>query len=294
MKGLSAFRHRSLYANITNDRAVPFYTAYISRTDPFVDLNVIDINYIEGYDNVILDSSKLATRKTQQLTLYESVSAGASSFASKAPLYLFFGAVVIPIGSIAYLVNSGIQSYRSAARIKMHEEGKAGISVGTYRLPLMVENVRRKVDEPLENIGARQGEEFIDDADQSKAGSGISSNDGDRDDDVNNHGPEPPTSPLSRTSTTDTKGTNQNELERIKSEPTQKSTQPETSEFPTLALTPEQFAMIDSLDNAGFDKYAVHIHKAPHSHAAIVVRMNRQAFSEGKIVSKHWTERFEL
>lgn len=298
MKGLSAFKHRSLYANIINDRAVPFYTAYISRTDPFVDVTAIDINYVPGYEDVILDSSKLASRKTTQPTLYESISAGASDFVSKAPLYLFFG-VALPIGSIAYLVNSGVQSYRSAARIKLHEEGKAGISAGTYRLPLMVEDVRRRADQVFENMNARQGEDFIDDADQRGPKSGNSSssssssiNEGSDDDTINNTNNTTANqpSPLQKTSTNTSTMTNEKE----KTSPTRRSTQSETAEFPTLALTSEQFDMIDSLDNIGFDKFAVHIHKAPHSHAAIVVRMNRQAFAEGKVVSRHWTERFEV
>jgi len=66
------------------------------------------------------------------------------------------------------------------------------------------------------------------------------------------------------------------------------------SEFPTLALTEDQFYMIENLDKLGIDKFAVHIQKASHSHAAIVVRTTRAAFTEGKIVFRHWTERFKL
>lgn len=65
-------------------------------------------------------------------------------------------------------------------------------------------------------------------------------------------------------------------------------------QFPTLALTPEQFSMIDGLDGVGFVKYPVHITKVRHSHAAIIVRSSRKGFSEGKIVVDHWVEKFEL
>ena len=65
-------------------------------------------------------------------------------------------------------------------------------------------------------------------------------------------------------------------------------------EFPMLALTPDQFAMIDALDNVGIKKYPVHIHEARHSHAAIIVRMQRDTFREGKIVVRHWLSNFEL
>jgi hypothetical protein len=60
-----------------------------------------------------------------------------------------------------------------------------------------------------------------------------------------------------------------------------------------LALTPAQFKAIDVLDQLNWKKYAVHIHQVNHTHAAIIVRMNRKAFAEGKVVLKHWLENFE-
>jgi hypothetical protein len=50
--------------------------------------------------------------------------------------------------------------------------------------------------------------------------------------------------------------------------------------------------MIQSLDDVGWKKYPVHIHKASHSHAAIIVRMNRARFAEGKLVVQHWLDNF--
>jgi hypothetical protein len=63
-----------------------------------------------------------------------------------------------------------------------------------------------------------------------------------------------------------------------------------TSGFPTLALTPSQFAIIDSLNSLGFRKYPVYIHNHRHSHAAIIVRMPKKGFEEGRIVVKHWLD----
>ena len=64
-------------------------------------------------------------------------------------------------------------------------------------------------------------------------------------------------------------------------------------EFPTLALTREQFAMVKALDEVGWEKHPVHIHRVRHSHAAIIVRMRVARFDEGKIVVRHFLERFE-
>ncbi|KAH9842260.1 putative serine esterase (DUF676) [Teratosphaeria destructans] len=51
--------------------------------------------------------------------------------------------------------------------------------------------------------------------------------------------------------------------------------------WPTLALTQEQFEMIDNLDeHIRFTKYPVHMQKVRHTHAAIVVRMPKDSFVE--------------
>jgi len=55
-------------------------------------------------------------------------------------------------------------------------------------------------------------------------------------------------------------------------------------------LTPEQFAIIDSLNEVGIKKYPVHIQKNRHSHAAIIVRSAKDSFAEGKLVMKHWLD----
>ena len=52
--------------------------------------------------------------------------------------------------------------------------------------------------------------------------------------------------------------------------------------------------MIDSLNDVGLTKYPVHIQNVMHTHAAIVVRSNRESFWEGKVVVSHWAEKFEL
>lgn len=58
--------------------------------------------------------------------------------------------------------------------------------------------------------------------------------------------------------------------------------------FPTLALAPYQFSAIQALDKLGWRKYPVWIHNARHSHAAIIVRMDKKGFEEGWVVLRHW------
>ena len=64
----------------------------------------------------------------------------------------------------------------------------------------------------------------------------------------------------------------------------------EESDFPTLALAEEQFEMIRNLNAVGWKKYAVNIANVRHTHAAIVLRMERKSFAEGKTVIRHWIE----
>lgn len=64
---------------------------------------------------------------------------------------------------------------------------------------------------------------------------------------------------------------------------------------PTIALTPDQFSMIKSLNAVGFRKYPVYIHNHEHTHAAIVVRMDDPGYAEGHTVIKHWLDQeFDL
>ena len=52
--------------------------------------------------------------------------------------------------------------------------------------------------------------------------------------------------------------------------------------------------MIDNLNGVGFTKFPVHIQRHRHTHAAIVVRMDKPGFEEGKVVVQHWAGRFEV
>jgi len=292
ISGLSAFKHKTLYANIVNDRSVPYYTAAFSPIDPFIDIDAIKIDYAPGYDNVILTSNIPALAKKEELTWAESVSSTARSVATKAPFYLGLS-VLAPIGALAYLVNSGYQSYQSAQRIKLHEEGKSGIEKGTYQLPLMIEKAKQKAEAVFEGANQAQGEEFLDSLDKKKTNADVeetTTQDTDEEESMdelaatvsNDHAHANAQTSASPPDTYPEKLIEEKDLPK------------NDSNFPTLALTPEQFAMIDALNEVGFEKFPVHIQKAMHSHAAIIVRTGRASFEDGKVVTRHWLERFEL
>ena len=267
MKALSLFKNRVLYANIINDRSAPYYTSYITKVDPYTDLSAIDINYIKGYDPIVIDPVEPVSRKPpdSSQTLVSRIARSSQNILTHVPVVAAL-VVLVPIGSVVFLVNSGIQSIRSQKRIKLHESGQAGVGLSNYRIPLMVENARSAVED---TIGSMNGAQYRKTLPASA----------DRDLD-----PQP--------SLPSEKVEGNGEIKRA----SRRKFSSAGPRFPVLNLSSEQFAMIDKLDEIGWRKYAVNIPDVRHTHAAIIVRsMSRKSFKEGKRVVAHWLqEEFEI
>ena len=264
MLALAQFSHRVLYANIINDRSAPYYTTSISVTDPYTNLDAVSIKYLPEYTPIILDAADPVHLKPPEIQppLFARLVSSSHGLITSVPLFALLS-VMIPIGSVAFLINSGVQQVRSQKRIRLHEEGKAGIGLGSYRIPLMVENARSAVEGALEDVNSRQGQQYL------------SATVSDREQ-QNGHAKKGCRS-AARTSS---------KLERSLSR---------QSEFPTLALSAQQFEMVRALDGVGFRKYRVHIHTVRHTHAAIIVRNEKPSYDEGKVVVRHWLdEEFEI
>lgn len=251
IQGLKSFKNRTLYANVVNDRSVPYHTASFSSIDPFVDPDVLDITYLDGYQPVILDPDHPVSKKLPVAKSPVTLSQRTKAIFEGLPQTGMF-MLIMPIGISAFLVNAAIQSFRSTQRIRLHEEGKAGIDIKRYRVPL-IGTIRREVGGMLERVGSASHPQYL-------PSGGFAA---ESDDEF-----EP---------TEETKADLKND-----------------SEFPTLALTSEQFAMIDGLDKVGWEKYRVYIHKHRHAHAAIIYRRQGDSFKEGHVVVKHWLSKFEI
>ncbi|KAI0973963.1 putative serine esterase-domain-containing protein [Xylaria arbuscula] len=251
--GLKKFKRRTLYSNIVNDRTVVHYTSMITKTDPYTDLTKIKMHYVKGYEEVLLDPTDPATPLPQAnpRSTVSLVASNSLAYMKNGP-YVLALSILLPIGITAFLLNSVVQTVRSARRIQLHENGQAGIQIEKYRMPLWIKEFQGTVEDVYENLNSSQkqayltppGEESFDDFD----------------------------------SDLDPAATTVLDLERRQSQPY----------MPTLALAPCQFDMITALDSVGWRKYPVWIHKVRHSHAAIIVRMDKPSFSEGLIVLKHW------
>lgn len=259
LKGLAKFERRTLYANIINDRSAVYYTTGIVSTDPFTNPDKVKINYVEGYEDVVLDRhNPVSPLDNTDLNTSQRFMTSAQKTLGNLPLIAAM-VIFIPFGVVAFLLNSAVQSVRSNKRIRLHEQGLAGIQPKDYRFPLLINGMREAVEDVYENLNATQSNEYLNtplDSDSEDASA---------------------SSPLMRERTKSFHGD---------------IVDPEKSDAiaPTLALAPYQFKMIEALDKVGWRKYPVFIHKVRHSHAAIIVRVDKPSFDEGRVVLKHWLD----
>ena len=293
MTALSKFKNRVLYANIVNDRSSPYFTTDLATSDPFVDLNAVKLNYLPEYAPNILDPQEPVSAKPfeeESPSFVERLKDSGSAILKDAPFITFF-AVVLPIASTVFLANSGIQAVRSQQRIKLHEEGKTGISLGSYRLPFLIENAKGAMEGAIEKLGPKRTI-TADNANQEIASESAPSEE-DYIDVKKTISGDTSTNPSSHTSSSSSTVSPKYFRKTLKQIPHLHRPGHQGRRF---ALSPEQMSMIESLDDLGFKKYRVHITKVRHSHAAIIVRIpSRTAFQEGKVVLRHWLdEEFEI
>jgi Putative serine esterase (DUF676) len=130
IKGLALFKRRTLYANIVNDRSAVYYTTGISKTDPFKDLGQIKIKYVPGYEDVVLDPVEPFAPPepvtVEPSSFFTRLTTKGRAFLNRVPLTLAL-ILFIPIGAVAFLISSAIQTAWSTRRIRLHEAGRAGI-----------------------------------------------------------------------------------------------------------------------------------------------------------------------
>lgn len=261
IQALSEFKNRVLYSNIINDRSAPYYTTSISSTNPFATLEDFNLNYLDGYSPNILDPDGPISQKapTPIEPLYNRLATNSQAIIKGIPFAALLS-IALPVATVALLINSGIQSVRSTQRIRLHEAGKAGIGLGSYRIPLVIEDARSTVKGAFVGMNKARPQETLP---KDTSASSISEK------------VDPSSTALIATNDSPSNARD--------------------SGVPILALTDEQLSMIANLDEVGFRKYLVHIHKVNHSHAAIIFRNRAKRYEEGEVVVGHWLEEeFEI
>lgn len=264
-KGLAKFHRRVLYCNIVNDRAAVYYTSAISKTNPYLDLTKVRVNYVKGYGDIILDPAHPVEHIPPHSWKRDTLSERCQKWLRHAPITLAL-AICIPIGIVAFLVNSVFQTVRSAKRIALHEKGKAGINIADYRVPVLLNEIRGAFEDAYEELNSSQHQQYLGLSDDDGSDPGVASSS------TADEGHE------EKARAKRASDRNILRLERKQSQPSQ----------PTLALAPCHFEMISALDSLGWRKYPVWIHRDRRSHAAMIVRADKETFREGHVVLKHW------
>jgi len=140
-----------------------YYTTGISATDPFTELNKLKINYLKGYEDVIVDPTVPIVPNNPEesgSTFYGQLAENSQTTIGRLPFFLAM-ILFIPFGVLAFLLNSVIQSIRSNQRIRLHEMGLAGIQPGNYRVPLLITGMREAVEDVYENLNSAQSHEYL-------------------------------------------------------------------------------------------------------------------------------------
>lgn len=160
VSGLARFQRRTLYANITNDRTAVYYTTGLDKTDPYTDLDKVKVNFVEGYEDVILDPLNPVSPAPAKEEVKKTLKGSAQKWIQRLPLVLAL-TVFIPIGVVAFLINAVVQTMRSSKRVKQHESGLAGINVKNYRVNLWINELREAVEDAYENLNSAQRQEYL-------------------------------------------------------------------------------------------------------------------------------------
>lgn len=277
IKGLAKFERRTLYGNIVNDPSAVYYTTTISKTDPYTNLDNINPSYLEGYEDVIVNIRGPITPKDpedSELSLHSRLIKHTPTTVGRL-LFRLGMAIFIPIFGTIVFITSIVQSIRSPRRIYLHEKGLAGTHAEDYNVPLIttsmegdsvpqaINNMQEAAEDVYQNFSSAQSNEYLLGAEEK---------------------------PFQDESSTPQSERQQLSKVRKDYAVSEKPGVWQPDDVPTLALAPNQFSMISTLDKLGWRKYPVYIHKVRRAHAALVVRIDSPSFDEGRVVLRHWLD----
>jgi hypothetical protein len=256
IRGLALFKNRTAYANIINDRSVPYHTAAISEHDPFMDMTRLNPSYLPGYAPVILDPVRPV------IPLSKPKPPVAPSLARRF-LFPIAIAFLVPLWATFFVLASLYQSYFSSRRIRQHfllnswqydTEEQEGAD------PVLSEAVQEVFEDVVDNATLFSPED----------------QDDENFEDVSEN-----------TALLDGNG-NANGHSQVNGSGKPVSFKREEYK---LALTEEQVSMMNGLRSLSWQTFGVHIHHTSHSHAAMIMRTRwRRDLSEGETVIRHWLD----
>lgn len=284
-KALALFANRALYANIVNDHRTEWYTSYIAKTDPYSQFGANNVRgtYIENYGPVLIDPSQpllFATQQQQdapQLSFLSRKGKQVGRFCSMV-FKITKVSLVVPVWAVLFLTNAAYQTVVSMWRKRSFVNSRVFKKFDEALNWRSIQSTESPVDE-TENYSAPFGLDEVLHEDADEALDSLM--------DAVNHSSNvdlvasgevkvcldiPGTSASSETSSA-AEARNSTEI------------RPEG-----LHLNPTQHQIISNLNKLAWQKVPVHISKATHSHAAIIVRFENKLFEEGERVVDHWVK----
>ena len=117
MLGLAEFKDRTLYANIVNDRSVPYFTAAMTDMDPFADGDLNVLQYESNYPVILHQPLPLALpHRHRKIRDWRSI------------VFVFF----LPVLLVTFLFSSAYQTYHSKRRVNAYKLSKSISTTSKY------------------------------------------------------------------------------------------------------------------------------------------------------------------
>jgi len=259
MRGLALFVNRTAYANVVNDRSVPYHTAAMTQFDPYVDMSRLNLCYVPSYAPIILHPTHpIIPLSTPKRSTNKSWIMG-RFFLTLAIILL------LPIWACFFVLANLYQQYYSAQRIREHfqhhHENHEALDYTT---------LNEVVQEAFEGV-----------VDNAALFSTALEEPGENEYTLDYHVAEE--MPLLNGNAA-TAAVNGQRMSGGKPVSVNK-------EEYKLHLSDEQVSMMIGLRSIAWRTFGVHINETRHSHAAIIRRSKwRRALVEGNIVIQHWLD----
>ncbi|OZJ05460.1 hypothetical protein BZG36_01665 [Bifiguratus adelaidae] len=255
-RGLSQFATRTLYANVQDDRSVPFWTGAIEESDPFTKIRELDLTFDQDYESVVTAFSKADPIPPEPIPTLRQI--------TNKILFTTLVIFVFPLWFFVACSTITVQSLSSRVRVrKLLAKGLYSTRFITQRRPSTKEE-RAQESESHEN---NQTSNVVDDTVLIPVLEAVN-RPGQQEPETNQH-----TSP--HTSFTPTRS------------------QLADNSVTPLPLTQIQQDIARHLNRLGWNKYFVKI-DAFNAHGAIVVRTRRFDHDQGKAVVQHFVDAFVL
>lgn len=275
MRALSLFGRKLLYANVINDRRTSWYTASISKTDPYhsmvnADTSAYDLEYVDGYAPTVIDIRKPISFKRVE----KPEKRPGNALLHALGVCRVAGTLVLftPLWLVYFLGNTVVQHVRLSLRVK------AFFRDGSNSLNHLYNTGTQAQNEPSQN--ALDGYlnyflEHVEDLTDIFVDSVYSALDTDAYAEYEES--------VNRNPRNASQETTEHALINLEGKKV---------EGFRLGLTPMQEHIADQLNALRWEKYPVLIRNTKATHAAAIVRHKDPHFEEGRAVVAHFIDEF--